>query len=118
MIPLYDILVNYIRKYEKEPNSYATTETHILCDHQRKGTITLKWWKETGTLLISHIRLDAVPNGPKYVLTDAVNALKNAEMESKGLKMVKLIGVANSSLSEKMVNKGWDQSDDSLYIKI
>lgn len=118
MTSLYDTIVNYIVKYENELNSYVTTETHTLCDNQRNGTITLKWWKEMGILYISHIQLDTASNGKKYLLTETVNALQTEFMINKGLKYIKLIGVANSHLSEKMINKGWDQSEDGLCFKI
>ncbi len=117
MLSLYDTFGNYIRKYQNESNSFVTIETHAVCDHQRNGTVTLKWWKETGTLFISHILLDAPTIGYKYTLTNTVRALlQNEEMVNKGLKMVKLIGVANSTLIAKLDAKGWVHQDDNLYM--
>lgn len=117
MLSLYDTFGNYVRKQNNESNSCATIETLAVCDHQRNGTVTLKWWKETGTLFISHIFLDTYNNGNKNVLTDAVRALlENEDLLNKGLKMVKLVAVANSALIDKLVAKGWIHQDDNLYL--
>lgn len=117
MVSLYDTLSNYVRKQHNESNSCATIETLAVCDHQRNGTVTLKWWKETGTLFISHILLDAPIHGYKNTLTNTVRALlQNEEMVNKGLKMIKLVAVANSALIDKLVAKGWVHQDDNLYL--
>lgn len=117
MLSLYDTFGNYVRKYYNESNSFVTIETYAVCDHQRNGTVTLKWWKETGTLFISHIMLDTAKNGHNNVLTDAVCALlQNEEMVNKTLKMVKLIGVANSALIAKLEAKGWVHQNDNLCV--
>lgn len=119
MLSLYDTLANYIRKYQNESNSFVTIETHMICDQQRNGTITLKWWKESGMLLISHILLDTAKSDTKNVVTNTVNALlKSDDILNRGLKIVKLSGVANSDLFEKMKAIGWIHYDDSLHMSI
>jgi len=119
MVSLYDTIVNYIRKYHNEPNSIVTIETYAIYDHQRNGTVTLKWWKETGTLFISHILLDTYNKSNKNILTGAVRILlQNEDLLNKGLKMVKLLGVANSALITKLEGLGWIHQDDNLYVSV
>lgn len=127
MLTLFDVFDSYLHVYHGESNSNVTTHTYRFEEGNRMGTITLKWWKEKGMLLISHILLQAERQPmqaeqqnkkeepkKKHVLTAAVKALQTEHHLGLGLQVVKLIGVANSTLSEKMVEQGWHAHEDSL----
>lgn len=109
MSTLFDTILSYIRKYKNEPNSMATIETREVCDQRRRGTITMKWWKEKGILFITHIQLESVPLAPKHILTNCMKALRN--VEDLGVNSVKLVAVANSELIGKLREHDWHAED-------
>lgn len=110
MSSLFDTIVNYLRKYGEESNALATVETREVCDQRRRGTISLKWWKEKGILFITHIQLASVPLAPKNMLTGCMKALRN--VDDLGVNSVKLVAVANSALIQKLCDNDW-YSDDA-----
>ncbi len=113
MTTIYNAIVDFIKKVKNETNVYLTKKEYELNDCNRRGKMTLKWWKEQSVLIISEIYLDTpdyrVNNNLLTLSLTKILSRENELLEPDRLviQTIMLEGVYSTELYKKLTEKGW-----------
>jgi len=112
MSSVYETILNHVKKYVEEENCRSTEQRYNVYDNGRKGYIVLRWRKKHKMVVIRDVQLDSSEKDKNdYILTKTCDVLLNLQNEM--ITTIRLEGVTNEKIFEKLSQRGWYSSSDS-----